>query len=53
VPLAHGGTLPSKSLPVLEGPGGRRGVAPMLVALLVLAALIAGFVFGWAVGHTT
>jgi hypothetical protein len=48
-PPAHsvGGTLPSKDLPVLGGPGAR-GVPAWIVALLVLAALAAGFALGWA-----
>jgi eukaryotic-like serine/threonine-protein kinase len=46
-----GGTLPSKDLPVLGGPGSR-GVAHWIVALLVAAALGAGFMLGWAFGHT-
>ena len=54
-PASVGGTLPSKDLPVLEysadGRGRSRGVAPALVALLVLAGLLAGFVLGWAVGR--
>ncbi len=42
-----GGTLPSKDLPVIGAPGAR-GVAHWLVALLVVAALGAGFLLGWA-----
>ncbi len=42
-----GGTLPSKDLPMLGAPGGR-GVAHWIVALLVVAALGAGFMLGWA-----
>jgi serine/threonine-protein kinase len=45
-----GGTLPSKDLPVIGVPG-VRGVAHWLVALLVVAALGAGFMLGWA-AHT-
>jgi serine/threonine protein kinase len=48
-----GGTLPSKDLPVIGSgfPGGSRGVAPWVVAVLVMGALGAGFTLGWAVGH--
>ncbi len=42
-----GGTLPSKDLPVIGAPGSR-GVAHWLVALLVVVALGAGFMLGWA-----
>jgi serine/threonine-protein kinase len=42
-----GGTLPSKDLPMLGVPGAR-GVPHWLVALLVVAALGAGFMLGWA-----
>jgi serine/threonine-protein kinase len=42
-----GGTLPSKDLPVIGAPAAR-GVAHWLVALLVVAALGAGFMLGWA-----
>ena len=45
-----GGTLPSKDLPMIGVPG-VRGVAHWLVALLVVAALGAGFMLGWA-AHT-
>ncbi len=44
------GTLPSENLPMFSAPGavGRRGVAPAIVVVLVLAALIAGFLIGLA-----
>jgi hypothetical protein len=45
-----GGTLPSRDLPVLGGPGAR-GVPAWIVALLVVAALGAGFMLGWAAAH--
>jgi hypothetical protein len=45
-----GGTLPSRDLPVLGGPGAR-GVPAWIVALLVIAALGAGFMLGWAAAH--
>ncbi len=48
-----GGTLPSRDLPTIDPVAGRRGVAPGLVALLVLAGVVAGFLLGWAVGHAT
>jgi serine/threonine protein kinase len=44
-----GGTLPSKDLPVIAG--ARRGIAPWVVAVLVVGALVAGFTLGWAVGR--
>ncbi len=40
------GTLPSENLPMLSAP--RRGVAPWVVALLVVGALAAGFLLGLA-----
>jgi eukaryotic-like serine/threonine-protein kinase len=48
-----GGTLPSKDLPMLEpvssgAPRIRRGVAPVVVVLLVALALVAGFLLGFA-----
>lgn len=44
------GTLPSENLPMLSAPGQgeRRGVAPLAVAFLVVAALITGFLLGLA-----
>ncbi len=45
-----GGTLPSRDLPILGGPGAR-GVPAWIVALLVIAALGAGFMLGWAAAH--
>jgi serine/threonine-protein kinase len=45
---AHG-TLPSENLPMLSAHGAsRRGVAPWLVFVLVLGALVAGFLLGYA-----
>ncbi len=44
-----GGTLPSKDRK--SRPRVRRGVRPILVALLVACALSAGFLLGWAMGH--
>jgi len=51
---ASQGTLPSENLPMFSPHGsGRRGVAPWLVILLVVAALVAGFLLGFATarGH--
>lgn len=48
---ASQGTLPSENLPMLSAHGARRGVTPWLVAVLVLAALVAGFVLGFATGR--
>lgn len=48
---ASHGTLPSENLPMLSAQGGRRGVAPWLVVVLVLGALIAGFLLGFATAH--
>lgn len=43
------GTLPSENLPMLSAPGSdRRGVAPAVVAVLVLVALAVGFGAGLA-----
>ncbi len=42
------GTLPSENLPMLSAYGARRGVAPWIVALLVVTALAAGFLLGHA-----
>ena len=50
-----GSTMPSHDLPVLEPPGSRSGAArpvpAWLVVVLVLAALTAGFVLGFAVAR--
>ena len=47
------GTLPSEHLPMISAPGSgaRRGVATWLVAVLVVAALIAGFILGSVSGR--
>ena len=47
---ASHGTLPSENLPMFRahGASSRRGVAPWLVIVLVLGALIAGFLLGFA-----
>ena len=45
---ASQGTLPSENLPMFSAPGSRRGVAPLVVVVLVLAALAAGFLLGLA-----
>jgi serine/threonine-protein kinase len=47
---ATAGTMPSEHLPMLTAPGagGRRGVAPIIVVLLVIGALVAGFLLGFA-----
>jgi eukaryotic-like serine/threonine-protein kinase len=46
-----GGTLPSKDRK--SRARARRGVRPLLVALLVACALSAGFLLGWAVGRAS
>jgi serine/threonine-protein kinase len=46
------GTLPSENLPMLSAHGsGKRGVAPWLVVVLVIGALVAGFLLGFATGR--
>jgi len=47
---ASHGTLPSENLPMFSphGAARRRGVAPWLVIVLVVCALIAGFLLGYA-----
>jgi serine/threonine-protein kinase len=49
---ATAGTMPSEHLPMLSAQGsalgGRRGVAAWLVVVLVLGALVAGFLLGFA-----
>jgi hypothetical protein len=47
---ASNGTLPSENLPMFSphGAARRRGVAPWLVIVLVVGALIAGFLLGYA-----
>jgi serine/threonine protein kinase len=51
-----GSTMPSHDLPVLEPPGGRsvlaRGVVAWVVVILVVAALGAGFMLGFAVSRS-
>ncbi len=42
------GTLPSENLPMLSPYGARRGVAPAIVAVLVVVALASGFLLGLA-----
>jgi serine/threonine-protein kinase len=44
----HHGTLPSENLPMLSAHGQRRGVAPWAVVVLVIGALLAGFLLGLA-----
>jgi hypothetical protein len=52
LPLALGETLPSKDLPVISrSADARRGVAPLVVVFLVLGALAAGLLLGWALGR--
>ncbi|MBX3208156.1 MAG: serine/threonine protein kinase [Labilithrix sp.] len=50
VAMAAQGTLPSENLPMLSAPGagGRRGVAPWAVVVLVIGAIFAGFLLGLA-----
>jgi serine/threonine protein kinase len=49
---ASQGTLPSENLPMFSAHGSaRRGVAPWLVIVLVLGALVAGFLLGFATAH--
>jgi serine/threonine-protein kinase len=48
---APGTTLPSEDLPIFERGRARAGVAPVVVVGLVVAALVAGFLLGWTVGH--
>jgi serine/threonine-protein kinase len=43
-------TLPSKDLPMIRG-SIVRGVTPVVLVLLVLGALVAGFLLGWAFGR--
>ena len=48
-------TMPSKDLPVLDAPGGpvfRRQVTAWIVVILVLAAMAAGLVLGFAVARS-
>jgi serine/threonine protein kinase len=47
-----GATLPSEDLPVLErSVRPRRGVAPLVVVVLVALALVGGFLLGWTVAR--
>ena len=46
--IASQGTLPSENLPMLMAHGARRGIAAWAVVVLVLGALIAGFLLGLA-----
>ena len=52
-----GSTMPSHDLPVLEPPGGRgalaRPIAAWVVVVLVVGALAAGFVLGFALAHSS
>ena len=50
-----GETLPSKDLPMIARPPGRVvvGAPPWTVVVLVLAALVAGFLLGWAFARMT
>jgi hypothetical protein len=46
---ASHGTLPSENLPMFSAHGlSRRGVVPWLVIVLVVGALVAGFLLGYA-----
>jgi len=52
VVVSSHGTLPSENLPMFSAHGSaRRGVAPWLVIVLVVGALIAGFLLGFATGR--
>jgi eukaryotic-like serine/threonine-protein kinase len=56
VVMVSGGTLPSNDLPMLEpvahgAPRIRRGVPPVVLVVLVVVALLAGFSLGFAVGR--
>ena len=51
-----GETLPSKDLPIIARGGVTtivRGVAPWAVVLLVIGALVAGFLLGWSLAKMT
>lgn len=48
VMIASQGTLPSENLPMLRAHGARKGVAVWAVVVLVLGALVAGFLLGLA-----
>jgi serine/threonine-protein kinase len=49
-PQSKGGTLPSRGLPIIRA---GRGVAGLLVIVLVLASLVVGFLLGFAVGRAS
>ena len=48
VSIAAQGTLPSENLPMLMAQGSRKGIAVWAVVVLVLGALVAGFLLGLA-----
>lgn len=50
--IASQGTLPSENLPMLRIHGARKGVAVWAVVVLVIGALIAGFLLGLATATT-
>ncbi|MGD0528803.1 MAG: serine/threonine-protein kinase [Polyangiaceae bacterium] len=54
-PQTLGETLPSNDLPIIARGGGTviQGVPPWVVVVLVLGALIAGFLLGWAFARMT
>jgi eukaryotic-like serine/threonine-protein kinase len=49
--VPNGGTLPSENLPMLAAAGARRGVPLAIVIVLVVGALAAGFLLGFAVAR--
>ena len=49
--VASHGTLPSENLPMFSAHGGRRGVPIWLAAVLVVGALVAGVLIGFALGR--
>jgi hypothetical protein len=55
VEAPQGSTMPSHDLPVLEAPvrGLARAIPAWVVVALVVAALAAGFVLGFAVARAT
>jgi serine/threonine protein kinase len=54
-PQTLGETLPSNDLPIIARGGGTviQGVPPWVVVVLVLGALVAGFLLGWAFARMT